>query len=1437
MNTKFCQRRVSCLGHSPGRILAFALITLALSASAAPSAFAAEPITFAQTGEGAGQIQRSQGMAVDQSTGNLYIADQNNRRVDEFDAGGAFLRAFGFGVRTGAEVLETCTAASDCVKGIQRPNLVTAGAVNNVTGIAASGGHVWVADDFQRLTEFAVGGADVEVLRVVGGDVTAFGPDDSGVSAVQKVTVTAEGGTFKLKLRNPFTEVNTAAEIGETVALPYNASAAEVEGALNALSTIGGLGGSVTVTGGPGDPAGSSPYQIAFGGHLAGDSISNFTTVNNLTGAIHTISVSTSTPGGSAEMCVPANGDVCKIGSSGTANGQLGQRRSPLAIDGSGNLWVGDLNRVQELSPSGAYLASVPLPGRGNTSSLAVNTAGTKIYVISAAAAYATSVHVYETATGTELSAPIDDLPGQYKTLALDSGEHLFVADRQATEEPAVFREFNSAGEQIGQFGAGQVFGTEGPAGIAVGSAALYSNSAAGSEFAAQRFPLPAPGPLIYDEVATDILPTTATLKARLDPEGKETTYHFEYGTDAGYGQSTLIGTLAAGFYDETIEASLSGLTPSTTYHFRLIAEDSEGRITNGPDRTFTTLPAVQIENESAIDVSATAATLQANLDPLGVAAEWWVEYGSSEGYGILTARGSLAAGFGSVPVSVHVGDLVPGTIYHYRFVAEGEREGVMYTVHGVDRTFTTQPGASPAGMLDGRAWEMVTPPAKPGPIRPLELEGLVEAAAGGGAFAYLTTALGEEAQGAQPTNQVLAVRDPGLGWRSHDLALPQDRVAGLRLGNTDPYRQFSPDLASSVVQQAPEDKTLLSPDASEKTPYLRHQALCEAAAPGCYTPLITGEENHANVPPGTEFGDAVEFAGATPDLDYVALRSNVALTADPAPAGGLYEWSAVTQGLRLISVLPGGGVAPGADLGTETHVNVRHAISPDGSRVVFASQGHLYLRDTAQEETVQLDSIQGGIGSGSPGAVFQTASVDDSRVLFTSAQKLTPGSGAVEGKPDLYVCDLSIDEITGHLGCSLTDLTPRTGAGESASVRGMAPGAAEDGSLVYFVANGALAPGAVSGTCGPGNGSSGELCNLYALRFIAGEWQTPRLVAVLSTEDQSDWAGPGQPRYLTSRVSPNGRWLAFMSSRPLTGYENRDAASSERDEEVFLYDADSAHLLCASCNPSGARPQGAQIVGEEPEAIVDAQGIWQHRWLAASVPGWTNASGNNFLHQPRYLSDSGRIFFNSPDALAPSDGNGNWDVYEFEPAGIGDCTGSNPRYEPDNDGCLALVSSSHSTRVSTFMDASESGDDVFFLTSAKLAPEDSDTAADVYDAHVCSSESPCLPSPPPSARCADSTTCQGPPTATPTAENPPTATLNGRGNVHPHNRCGAVVRRARAFSRRARALRREARALNGASPRRARRLRAEAASVADHAHDDYQRARRCRRANGRGER
>src|SRR6185312_12252883 len=99
-------------------ILATLGAVFALALSAAP-AIAVPPVPFAESGSGAGQVGFGAGIAVavDQSTGTVYVADDGNSRIDEFDSAGHFMMAFGWGVLNGAGELQTCT--STCQAGIR----------------------------------------------------------------------------------------------------------------------------------------------------------------------------------------------------------------------------------------------------------------------------------------------------------------------------------------------------------------------------------------------------------------------------------------------------------------------------------------------------------------------------------------------------------------------------------------------------------------------------------------------------------------------------------------------------------------------------------------------------------------------------------------------------------------------------------------------------------------------------------------------------------------------------------------------------------------------------------------------------------------------------------------------------------------------------------------------------------------------------------------------------------------------------------------------------------------------------------------------------------------------------------------------------------------------------------------------------------------------
>jgi hypothetical protein len=645
----------------------------------------------------------------------------------------------------------------------------------------------------------------------------------------------------------------------------------------------------------------------------------------------------------------------------------------------------------------------------------------------------------------------------------------------------------------------------------------------------------------------------------------------------------------------------------------------------------------------------------------------------------------------------------------------------------------------------------------------------------------------------------VLSVRGGG-GWSSREIIPPDAQPVGSGgVGSFGLENQlFSTDLSSSLLDPFKE-KPLLSPAASEQTPYLRNLDVepCLITQTNCFEPLVTGKEGFADVPSEIEFGETnngifgqVKIAGAAPDLRHVVLNSGVPLKEEfngkPFTLeGGLYEWSARTppaEALELVSVLPS-GEPPGSSEAPSLGVNrggqeiLRHAISDSGSRIAWSTTqpNALYLRDATKEETIRLDAPEAGVTpEGTARPLFQTASADGSVVFFTDTQQLTEDATATEGKPDLYACRITPAEgAEGTLSCKLSDLTG-SGAvknvGEVAFVQGDVLANSEDGAYVYFVADGVLSNTANArgeeaepGQCGA-HPPLGAKCNLYVEHYDSESetWSEAVFIAALSSEDHPDWGGTRiRLDKLTARLSPNGEYLAFMSDRRLTGFDNADAsiaAGGAPDEEVFLYSLGSNSLVCASCNRYGQRPHGMLIVAGS-DAVVDHQTIWGGRWLAANVPGWQEFNGNTGAqYQSRYLTDSGRLFFNSADALVPQDTNGTQDVYEYEPNGAGGCASAS--------GCQALISSGTSQEEAAFLDASESGGDVFFLTISSLVPVDVDQSYDVYDAHICTSGSPCFAPAPPPVPCSSSTSCQGG-SSTQTGSAPPASmTLSGSGNI-----------------------------------------------------------------------
>jgi hypothetical protein len=1083
----------------------------------------------------------------------------------------------------------------------------------------------------------------------------------------------------------------------------------------------------------------------------------------------------------------PAVGDVYVLNGSGgldqfDSEGDL-VREWPVnggsvAVGPTGMVYVGENGAVQEYDPeTGAPVpgGQITLEGAGGISDLAID-AQSEIYVTEGSNSEASGethpVRHYDAA-----GAPVGELPecaavpadgnvpgafdceehGSARAVAVNAAGEVFVNQRPA-----------SAAEQIRGFSPGGVL----VAAFAPGSAADRLGLAFGEQTGALYVSLfigetvevlvpPPPGPIVSKESVSGIEPASAVVHAVINPNAPafcgETHYLVQYGLTAGYGKTAPVseGALSRSFDEDPVEVPLGGLSTRTTYHYRFVASDEceetpgveTAHTTDGEDATFTTEPPALIEEQWSTAVRSTSVTLHATIDPFGFATEFRFQYLTqaefeADGNSFPDdATSTAAAQLGSTKTEVqqHVQGLTAGQEYHYRVVAANTIAGKEEVEAGEPLTFTTQTGGE-AGLPDGRQWELVSPPDKHG----ARVEGIgsitfVQAAADGGALVYPASGPTEsEPRGHAEHTQVISKRT-STGWENHDLLAPHTSPVGAY--PDEAYSVFSSDLSAGALITQGGFEPALSSEATEQTPYLFD------SASRTYTPLVTRANDTTE--PFVPFGGEAEgechvsgfcppwVQGASPDLRHIILGAGVGFSVGPllkganGNGGELYEWSAGK--LSLVSVLPSGAPAGGANLGggQVAFELVAHAVSEDGSRVFWQAPYGIgfrsFMRDMTREETIELpDGFEGANANGT--------------LVFGGGKECE----VIESVPVLPDGE--------HMECAPVDEQGTTTPLED----GRTLAASEDGSIVYF--------------------QRGE--DFYVRR---GNGAAKLIASNVGTTQGEN--GAFVPQADPWRASPNGEWFAFMSDSPLTGYDNRDALTGARDEEVYLYSAAAERLVCASCDPTGERPHGTAAVNLR---LASYGGIMNTgtglQSVAATIPGWAPYLLNRAVYDPRVVSNSGRLFFNATDGLVPKDVNGQVDVYELEqPAGApgGSESGDNcttatrtgsQLYVPSEDGCLALISNGESDEESAFEDASETGEDVFFLSASKLTTADLDGSLAMWDAQVCTTTNPCPPAPATAPTpCSTEASCKASPTPPPTLDHAPAAaTFNGPGNVAP---------------------------------------------------------------------
>jgi len=199
----------------------------------------------------------------------------------------------------------------------------------------------------------------------------------------------------------------------------------------------------------------------------------------------------------------------------------------------------------------------------------------------------------------------------------------------------------------------------------------------------------------------------TANLTAIVNPENSATTYRFEYGPTEEYGSSTPPTEAGANFGEEEVIQQISELEPETTYHFRVLATNEAGT-SSSADQTFTTAARTPplVTTGGATAVTMNAATISATIGTRGLVTTYGFEVGTGAGYGPPSGSAALGASGGESSVTLGLQGLQPGTTYRYRVTATNQ-DGTSY---GADQAFTT---AGFAGQLPSSS----TTPLLPTPL------------------------------------------------------------------------------------------------------------------------------------------------------------------------------------------------------------------------------------------------------------------------------------------------------------------------------------------------------------------------------------------------------------------------------------------------------------------------------------------------------------------------------------------------------------------------------------------------------------------------------------------------------------------------------------------------------------------------------------------------
>jgi hypothetical protein len=1351
-----------------------------------------------------GSLNSPQALAVDDDTGNVYVSDRDNFRVNEYSATGNFIRSFGSDVDAteAATTYEVCPAADRCKFGAPGAGAGQIGesfgdggshgiAVSSPDGNASTGS-VFLADAVNRRVntydldganpssfgsaavfgsgqprEIAVdsrgivyiGGSSGNIERydsqnANGGGAVFMDPITSWINEYQGVNLSgfSTGDTFTLTCPN-----------GETTApIAFNSTSATFQSNLTAaLDAKCGAGISPNVNG-------ATNPTFKFVGAFGKKDVPTMTcTVVNGTGSC---SVSVFEDGRPGALLPPGNTFLTTAG---------------IAVDPDTDAGGPDADAL--------YVLRVPGLGFGNTVVQQIgpgNAPG-----LTAAPTESDDTH------GNGLGFPGEGFSGsQALGLGLD-----YVSGRAFISAISNVGGFSGSGHRV------YILDTVSP-------------------------PTPAINGITPDT-------TGATIAGTVNPNGPPsntpnpvtTSYQFEFkkssdSTWIPYQAPRLSGS---GVSPIPLSLRIGGLDPNTDYDVRLVAtkQSGGGTATSAP-QTFHTVPAPPaIDSVWSTGVQATSADLHAKINPRGSDTSYHFEYGTTTEYGQHTPETNIGSSSTLQSVQDHLSGLTP-VVYHFRLIASNSHG----TTTGEDETFNFYPEPCPnealrqqsgsAFLPDCRSYELVSPAnagqvvlVPGGPQRPY--------ASDPSRLAFVGT-IGEiPDSGGKPADYIgdlyVASRSPS-GWTTKYVGPPGDEVSCAGGRPQMIGRALAPTVQNDVMADPGLDRVIdwnlghnwmcfswLGPgqDTSRASligsnaPYMWNTGdgsfadrlpTSVADVPGSYENFLCPQDPAVHpFPYGVESVNVSAFCStyvsASGDLDHFVFSTQEDIygggpdALDSAP-GSVYDNDVADNTLSLVSLAPGGGpiLQESPKNGGEEERIQLPFISEDGSHILMGTQTkeqcrslniiqtacpaipkqmHLYMR---VNNTITYD-----VSGGAP-VDFLDSTSDGRKVYFSTDQQLLPAEDT-DQSVDIYMwSDVGVPGLTlvsrGSSGsgnsdsCEASwvdncDIEPYSDSGISfatgnrggLNANGMNPdlfnqefsedsGGYTDNSLA---ANGDLvfySPELLDG----GKGLPGAV-NVYLYREGA-----PRFIATLDDDpyciepefaDTYNNTGPACSDGPLGRlqVTPNGRYVAFVTTTQLTSYDNHGYAM------MYRYDADTGDIVCVSCNPEGLPPAAD---------------------VEASQGG-------------RFISDDGRVFFHTADSLVPTDTNAGfrelfllgeiykqvagYDVYEY------------------TEGRARLISSGTSVSGSALLLASASkpglygvsadGVDVYFGTTDPLVPQDQNGGGNLrfYDARTNGGFQ--YNPPPPPCEAADE--CHGTPSQPPAPlANGTGAALGDGGNVRP---------------------------------------------------------------------